>query len=101
MREPILVACEISARDTPRRSRSRRRFSPKAAIVGPREGLTRNSMSGAPRLQEEGGSVVGLWAADPGGVTACSRWLSVVCDTTGKRKQRIRTPAGVQALWIK
>ena len=32
-----------------------------------------------------------------GGVAACSRWLSVVCDTTGTEILQFRTPAGVPA----
>ena len=40
----------------------------------------------------------GVWAfLDPGGVAACSRWLSVVCDTTGTEILQFRTPAGVPA----
>jgi hypothetical protein len=31
---------------------------------------------------------------DPGGVAACSRWLRVVCDTTGKIGQGFRTLEG-------
>jgi hypothetical protein len=33
----------------------------------------------------------------PAGVAACSRWLSVVCDTTGTEILQFRTPAGVPA----
>jgi hypothetical protein len=40
----------------------------------------------------------GVWLfLDPGGVVACSRWLSVVGDTTGTEISQFRTPAGVPA----
>src|ERR1035438_8395744 len=38
-----------------------------------------------------------LSVVDPGGVAACSRWWSVVCDTTGYRLVLEMHPGGVQA----
>ncbi len=35
--------------------------------------------------------------ADPGGIAACSRWLSAVCETAGGWNQRFRAPAGAPA----
>jgi hypothetical protein len=36
---------------------------------------------------------------DPGGIAACSRWLSVVCDTTG-RKSRSPDPGWGPSAWL-
>jgi hypothetical protein len=37
--------------------------------------------------------------SDPGGIKACSRWLSVVCETTGWGKRNQKPGTGDPARW--